>query len=79
MMSAPVPPNIFVDQDPGDETPPSVRDLGVVCWRFDCLTRAGYPDLIAITLAESATVDLHDAVELLSRGCPVSEAERILL
>ena len=77
-MPYPVPPRIIYDQDPGDETP-TVRDLGVVVWRFDCLIRAGYPDLVAVRLAENAAVDLHDAVELLSRGCPVGDAERILV
>ena len=55
-----------------------LRDLPVVVWRFDCLERAGYPSEVAVRLAENASVDLHDAVELLKAGCPVSEAERIL-
>jgi hypothetical protein len=70
-------PRILTNRDAGDETP-SVRDLGVVVWRFDCLIRAGYPEDLAVRLAENADVDLHDAVELLSRGCPVREALRIL-
>lgn len=69
---------VLTDQDPGDETP-TVRDLDVVSWRFDCLVRAGYPVEIAIMLAERGGVDLHDAVELLKRGCPVGEAKRILV
>jgi len=60
-----------------DETP-TLRDLGVVVWRFDCLIRAGYPDELAVRLAENAAVDLHDAVELLYRGCSVEQAVRIL-
>ena len=77
-MVAPVPPRFSTDCDPGDETPP-LLDLGVVVWRFDCLVREGYPDDVAVRLAENAGVDLHDAVELLKRGCPVEEAERILV
>jgi hypothetical protein len=74
MPTYPVPPRIIYDQD---ETP-TLRDLPVVVWRFDCLIRAGYPDELAVRLAENADVDLHDAVELLYRGCPVGAAERIL-
>jgi len=55
-----------------------IRDLETVVWRFDCLERAGYPSEFAVTLAENAAVDLHDAVELLKRGCPVEQAVRIL-
>jgi len=76
-MVAPVPPRILTDCDPDDETP-SVRDLETVVWRFDCLERAGYPSKLAVALAENADVDLHDAVELLKRGCPVEQAVRIL-
>jgi len=63
--------------DPGDETSPLLYG-SVVVWRFDCLERAGYPSELAVTLAENASVDLHDAVELLKRGCPVEQAVRIL-
>jgi hypothetical protein len=77
-MPAPVPPRFITDHDPGDETP-SLRDLGVVVWRFDCLERAGYPSDVAVRLAENASVDLHDAVELVRRGCPVERAVEILL
>lgn len=54
-------------------------DLDVVFWRYQCLERAGYPQDVAVTLAEKAHVDLHDAVELLSRGCPLEQAVDILL
>lgn len=69
---------ILTDRDPGDEKPPTLRDLPVVVWRFDCLERAGYPVDIAVQLAEDKAVDLHDAVELLKRGCPVDQAVQIL-
>ena len=81
-MPAPVPPrgfgNILTDRDPDDETPTRLRDLPYVVARFDCLVRAGYPTDAAVQLAENRDVSLHDAVELLKRGCPVSEALRIL-
>lgn len=53
-------------------------DLDVVWWRFNCLEKAGYPQGIAASLAENASIDLHDAVELLRRGCPVEQAVDIL-
>ena len=71
-------PRVLTDRDAGDETP-TIFDLSVVVWRYRCLIGAGYPAEIAVRLAENAGVDLHDAVELLKRGCPVGEAERILL
>ena len=53
-------------------------DLTVVGWRYDCLVRAGYPAEVAVLLAESGEVDLHDAVALLERGCPLEQAVAIL-
>jgi hypothetical protein len=70
-------PRVLTDRDAGDETP-TLRDLDVVSWRFDCLIRAGYPVEIAVTLAERSDVDLHDAVELLRRGASIHDALRIL-
>lgn len=67
----------LVDCDPGDEIP-TLRDLDVVSWRFDQLTEAGYPVDAALVLAERATVDLHEACELLEKGASVDEALRIL-
>lgn len=57
---------------------PGMRDPETMLWRFDCLERAGYPAEAAVLLAK-ANVDLHDAVELLKRGCPVEQAVEILL
>jgi hypothetical protein len=52
----------------------------VLDWRATVLTRAGYPKCDAIALAESTSdVDLHEAVGLLARGCPVKQALDILL
>lgn len=69
---------ILTDRDPGDEKP-SLRDLNVVSWRFDCLTSAGYPVEVAVSLAERQDVDLHKATGLLEHGATVEEALRILL
>jgi hypothetical protein len=48
-------------------------------WRREELERAGYPVRDAARLAERHDVDLHLAVDLVSRGCPPSVAVEILL
>ena len=51
----------------------------VLLWREEELERAGYGRDAARQLAESMTVDLHLATELLRRGCPEPTAVEILL
>lgn len=48
-------------------------------WRHEALSRAGYDPESALVLAASHDVDLHDAIELLERGCTVDLALQILL
>ena len=48
-------------------------------WRAEELERAGYDLGAAAVLAASPAVDLHLAVELLTRGCPHDTAMQILL
>ena len=48
-------------------------------WRAEELERAGYEPLQAAELAARNDVDLHLAVDLLERGCPIDTALRILL
>ena len=48
-------------------------------WRLERLVAAGYPPRDALALSECADVELHLAVRLLERGCPVETALRILL
>lgn len=48
-------------------------------WRHEALQRAGYDSESAVVLAASHDVDLHEAVELLERGCSVDLALQILL
>jgi hypothetical protein len=48
-------------------------------WRAEELERAGYEPAHAAELATRNDVDLHLAVDLLERGCPVETALRILL
>ena len=48
-------------------------------WRHDELERAGYDPESAFVLAASHDIDLHEAVNLLNRGCTVDLALQILL
>ena len=48
-------------------------------WRHEALSRAGYGPEASTVIAASHDVDLHLAVELLERGCPVELALQILL
>ena len=48
-------------------------------WRHEKLERAGYDPESALVLSASHDVDLHDAVNLLDRGCTVDLALQILL
>jgi len=48
-------------------------------WRSDQLQLAGYAPWDALVLSRRSDVDLHRAVDLLRRGCPVETAIRILL
>ena len=51
----------------------------VVSWRREQLRRAGCRRFEAEVLARELKVDLHEAVELLERGCPSRIALNILL
>jgi hypothetical protein len=51
----------------------------VLRWRFEVLVRAGYDAGNAMILASHAEVDLHEATDLLLRGCPPETALRIVL
>ena len=48
-------------------------------WRHQALQRAGYDPEAATVLAASHDVDLHQATELLERGCSIELALQILL
>jgi hypothetical protein len=47
-------------------------------WRAEELERAGYTSSQALELALRHDVDLHDAVDLLRRGCSIELAMKIL-
>jgi hypothetical protein len=51
----------------------------VLLWREEELERVGYQRDAARDLAERTYIDLHLAMDLLRRGCPVDTALRILL
>jgi hypothetical protein len=56
-----------------------VSDEEVVAWRVEQLLRAGSDDSSAVILAKRSHVDLHNAIDLLQRGCPPKLALEILL
>lgn len=56
-----------------------VTDEDVVAWRVHQLLRAGADRTCAVILAKRRHVDLHEAVDLLERGCPSKTALEILL
>ncbi len=51
----------------------------VLAWRFDALCRSGFDLDAAALIAANVEVDLHEAVQLVDRGCPPALAARILL
>ena len=51
----------------------------VLAWRESELKRAGHSADHAFELASQPEVDLHAAIDLISRGCPSVTAVRILL
>ena len=56
-----------------------VNDEEVVSWRSEQLIRAGCDAFCAAILARHSHVDLHEAVDLLERGCPPKVALGILV
>ena len=53
--------------------------LRVLVRRFKQLCRTGFELELATTLAARMDVDLHEAIDLVERGCPPEIAGRILL
>jgi hypothetical protein len=48
-------------------------------WRAEELIRAGYTPTDAVALAARHDIDLHQAVELMTLGCPYELAIEILI
>jgi hypothetical protein len=63
---------VIEDQRPD----PAARVLG---WRIEQLIAVGFDGDSAFVLALDRNVDLHQATELVRRGCPPETAFRILL
>jgi hypothetical protein len=55
---------------------PGARVLG---WRIEQLIAVGFDSDAAIVLALDRTIDLHEATEIVKRGCPPETAFRILV
>ena len=51
----------------------------VLSWRVEQLIAVGFDSDSAFVLALDRSVDLHEATELVRRGCPPETAFRILL
>ena len=51
----------------------------ILRWRFDVLVRSGYDAASALLLASHVEIDLHDASNLVRRGCPPATALEIPL
>jgi hypothetical protein len=51
--------------------------VDVVAWRRCRLLEAGFPETLAVRLANAA-VDVHALLQLVDRGCPPELAARIL-
>ena len=64
------------DTEPAETT---LEEQRVRTWRLDVLFAAGYDFALATEIACRHDVDLHEAVELVRRGCPPALAARILL
>jgi hypothetical protein len=61
------------------QTSPELELDLVEQWRSESLERVGYDAESAAVLAASHEIDLHLAMRLLERGCPVDLALQILL
>ncbi len=48
-------------------------------WRFDVLLRVGFDIEQAAVIAANVEIDLHDAENLMQRGCPPELVLRILM
>jgi len=55
------------------------EDERVVLWRAEALERVGYSSVAAAALAARRDIDLHVALDLVTKGCEHETAVRILL
>jgi hypothetical protein len=73
----PAPINHCVDGIPPEDARPT-ESQKVESWRLEQLLLAGYPLAVADALAIDTHIDLHQAVDLVARGCSPVVAARIL-
>lgn len=59
--------------------PSQSEQLSTFGWRLDQFTRLGFDSADATLMADAAQVDLAQARRLITLGCPVETAVRILL
>jgi len=69
---------VLTDRDPGDEAQLSDGSK-LFDWRMTSLRSVGYSPSVARKIAGCRSVDLHEACDLVSKGCPEELAMRILL
>jgi hypothetical protein len=67
-----------LDADVLEENAPD-RAAQVLGWRIEQLIAVGFDSDAAFVLALDRCVDLHEATELVRRGCPPQTAFRILV
>ena len=67
---------VEVEQAEDNVPDPAARVLG---WRIEQLIAVGFDSDAALVLALDRTVDLHEATELVRRGCSPQTAFRILI
>ena len=79
-------PTVIADDPPRMETETEViaasgmtEEELIFAWRYEQLQRVGFDAELALDLAVCGEVDLHDATELVRRGCAPTLAARILL
>ena len=58
---------------------PETEQERIERWRLEALERAGYDSEAAAAIAARPDIDLHQATDLLARGCPPEIAVAILL
>jgi hypothetical protein len=75
MSSDPTTSVVTADEHEEQRPDAAARVLG---WRLEQLCAAGYDGEAALALALDKQVDLHFAISLVRRGCPVETAWRIL-
>jgi hypothetical protein len=67
-----------VRRDSQRSSSPAGEPARWIGWRVERLRAAGFPPALARQLARDNRIDLHDALELVDRGCRPDLAARIV-